>query len=327
MEHYGIEYLLPGLAAFVMAAPLGALLIPVLRRIKAGQTVREEGPESHLKKTGTPTMGGFIFLIPFIAVCLWCLANGRGDKGMVNLLISVVGFSLIGFIDDFIKVVLKRSMGLRAWQKFSLQTLLAVGMVAYAVKVMHLPTAMHIPFINAQVDFGGFACVLWVIMILGTVNGSNFTDGLDGLATSVTIVICIFLTLAAVSIADGSYIASSAMIGALMGFLLYNSHKASVFMGDTGSLALGGFVAACAMNMGLTLFIPVIAFIYLAEVASVIIQVSYFKITKGKRIFKMAPIHHHFELCGWLETKVVNVFSIVTAVLCALALFNFTFRG
>ena len=327
MEIYGIEYFLPAFAAFVSAAILGALLIPLLRIIKAGQTVRDEGPESHLQKTGTPTMGGFIFLIPFLAVCGVYFAKGKTDPAMICILAGTAGFSVIGFIDDYIKVVLKRSMGLRAWQKFSLQILLTAGIIAYEVKVIHLSTSMHIPFVNEQIDLGPLAYILWAVMILGTVNGSNFTDGLDGLAGSVTVAIAMFLALAAISLNDTSYVASSAMAGALLGFLLYNSHKASVFMGDTGSLALGGFVSVTAMNMQLSLFIPFVAFIYLAEVASVIIQVSYFKITKGKRIFKMAPIHHHFELCGWKETKVVSVFTIVTAVLCALALFNFTFRG
>ncbi len=325
METYGIHFLLPGVAAFAAAAVLGPILIPVLLRIKAGQTVRSEGPESHLKKNGTPTMGGFIFLIPFGAVCLYCISKGLMGNECKAILMSVFGFAVIGFIDDFIKVVLKRSMGLRAWQKFGLQILLAAGLTWYIKNVCAVPMTTQLPFINIEVDFGSFTPILWVIVMVGTVNGSNFTDGLDGLASSVTAVIAVFLLLAALSVGSKSYFASSAMTGALLGFLLYNSHKASVFMGDTGSLALGGYVSVAAILMRMELFIPFIAFIYLAEVASVILQVGYFKLTKGKRIFKMAPIHHHFELCGWKETKVVNVFSIITAVLCALCAFNLTF--
>lgn len=317
---------MPGFVAFVMAALLGPVLIPLLRRLKAGQTVRDCGPESHLQKTGTPTMGGFIFLIPFFLVCAYVIGTAEekfgAQKPLSALLISVGGFALIGFLDDYIKVVLKRSMGLRAWQKFLLQILLAGYLTWYLFNVCSVSTQMLIPFTNIPVEMGGFAPVLEMILILGTVNGSNFTDGLDGLASSVTAMIALFLLVAAASLHSGSFYASSAMVGALMGFLLYNSHKASVFMGDTGSLALGGYVSVACSLMGMQLFVPVVAFIYMAEVLSVMIQVSYFKLTKGKRIFRMAPIHHHFELGGWKETKVVAVFTIITAVLCMLSLFN-----
>ncbi len=321
----GVTILLPSFAAFVAAAVLGPLIIPFLRRLKAGQTVRDDGPSTHLAKNGTPTMGGFIFLIPFLAVCIYMLATGRVHNETLAILMCTLLFSFIGFIDDFIKVILKRSMGLRAWQKFLLQVVFAAGIVAYMKNYMNLTSVMKLPFVNVSVDWGIYTYVLMGFAIVAAVNGSNFTDGLDGLASSVTIVIGVFLMAVSISAGSLAYVPSSAMVGALMGFLLYNSHKASVFMGDTGSLALGAFVACTCIVNGMTLFLPFIAFIYLAEVLSVIIQVSYFKATKGKRIFKMAPIHHHFELCGWTETKVVNVFSVITAVIAMVLMFDLVF--
>jgi len=324
-EIRGVTIFLPAFAAFVMAAILGPVIIPFLRSLKARQTVRDDGPQSHLKKNGTPTMGGFIFLIPFTAVCIFLIATKRVGNETVAILAGTLLFSFIGFIDDFIKVILKRSMGLRAWQKFLLQVIFAAGLVAYMRQYMALTSVMKLPFVSLSVDWGIFTYVLMGIAIVATVNGSNFTDGLDGLASSVTIVIGVFLILASMSLGSLAYAPSSAMTGALLGFLLYNSHKASVFMGDTGSLALGAFVAVACIVNGHTLFLPFLAFIYLAEVLSVIIQVSYFKATKGKRIFKMAPIHHHFELCDWTETKVVNVFSIITAAIAMVLLFELVF--
>lgn len=324
-ELRGVTIFLPGFAAFVIAAILGPVIIPFLRSLKARQTVRDDGPQTHLAKNGTPTMGGFIFLIPFCAVCIFLAATHRTGNETLAILAGTLLFSFIGFIDDFIKVILKRSMGLRAWQKFLLQVIFAAGLIAYMKKFMDLTSVMKLPFVSMSVDWGIFSYILMGIAIVATVNGSNFTDGLDGLASSVTIVIGVFLILASLSIGSVAYAPSSAMTGALMGFLLYNSHKASVFMGDTGSLALGAFVAVTCIVNGQTLFLPFLAFIYLAEVLSVIIQVSYFKATKGKRIFKMAPIHHHFELCDWTETKVVNVFSIITAAIAMVLLFDLVF--
>lgn len=313
-------YVIPGLIAFFISLILGPVLIPFLQRLKAGQTVRDDGPQSHIAKNGTPTMGGFIFLIAFIvSTIIFVVKNNAGPENY-PVVISVAGFAAIGFIDDFIKVILKRSMGLRAWQKFSLQIIFSAGLLWYMKHYTGLTTEIVIPFTDTTVDLGGFTYVLLMVMILGTVNGANFTDGLDGLASSVTVVIAMFLLLVGAAIGYDNVIASSAMIGALLGFLVFNAHKASVFMGDTGSLALGGYVAATAITMNMPLHIIIVAFIYLAEVLSVILQVGYFKLTHGKRIFKMAPIHHHFELCGYKETKVVAGFTIVTALLCALTL-------
>lgn len=312
------EIVLPTLISFAISVILGPVLIPFLRRLKVGQTVRDEGPQSHLKKSGTPTMGGLLILT---AMTVTSLVYMRKYPDILPILFLTLGFGLIGFLDDYIKVVLKRSMGLRAWQKFGLQIIVTAVFAFYLHQYTNVGMAWRIPFMSGQyVDFGIFNIPLIFIVVLGTVNGTNFTDGLDGLATSVTILVATFFTVCAIGLNAPITPITCAAVGALMGFLLFNGYPASVFMGDTGSLALGGFVAACAYMMQLQLFLVIVGFIYVAEVASVMLQVSYFKLTGGKRIFKMAPIHHHFELCGWSETRVVAVFSIVTALLCLIAL-------
>ena len=308
----------PVLIAFAISAALGPIMIPFLRKVKAGQTVREEGPESHLKKTGTPTMGGIIILAAITVTSLFYM---KDYPKILPILFSTLGFGLIGFIDDYIKVVLKRSMGLSPWQKMLLQFIVTAVFAYYIVNVSGVSLSMKIPFIDGvYLDLGILNIPFLFFVMIATVNGTNFTDGLDGLATSVTVLVATFFTVVAVGIGSGIEPITCATVGALLGFLLFNVHPASVFMGDTGSLALGGFVAACAYMMQMPLFIVIVGFIYLIEVVSVILQVSYFKLTGGKRIFKMAPIHHHFELCGWKETKVVAVFAIVTAILCLIAL-------
>ncbi|MBR1693635.1 MAG: phospho-N-acetylmuramoyl-pentapeptide-transferase [Lachnospiraceae bacterium] len=308
---------MPTLIAFAISAALGPIMIPFLRRIKAGQTVRDEGPQSHLKKTGTPTMGGIIILASLTITTL--LYMKRYPK-VLPILFLTLGFALIGFIDDYIKVVLKRSMGLRAWQKMAGQ-LVITAIFAYYLVQSGVSLAMKIPFLpDKYLDLGIWNVPFLFIVVLGTVNGTNFTDGLDGLATSVTILVATYFTVIAVGTGSGIEPITCAAVGALLGFLLFNVHPASVFMGDTGSLALGGFVVGCAYMMNMPLFILIVGFVYLMEVLSVMLQVSYFKLTGGKRIFKMAPIHHHFELCGWKETKVVAVFAIVTAILCLIGL-------
>lgn len=310
---------LPAIISFVISALLGPVMIPFLRRLKAGQTVRDDGPKSHLKKNGTPTMGGIIILS---ATALTSVFYLKTNPKIIPVLFLTLGFGLIGFMDDYIKVVLKRSMGLRAWQKMALQIVVTGVFAFYMIKIAQIDLAMRIPFWPGHtIDFGSVGnVILLFIVVIGTVNGTNFTDGLDGLATSVTSLVATFFTVVAIGLGSGIEPITFAVVGALLGFLLFNGYPASVFMGDTGSLALGGFVAACAYAMQMPLFILIVGFVYLAEVVSVMIQVSYFKLTHGKRFFKMAPIHHHFELCGWKETKVVSVFSIVTAILCLLAL-------
>lgn len=306
------------MVSFAISVFLGPLVIPFLRRLKVGQTERTEGPESHLKKNGTPTMGGILILISVVATSLLFV---RDYPSIIPVLFLTMGFGLVGFLDDYIKVVLKRSMGLRVWQKFSLQVVVTGIFVYYLLHYTEVSLEMKVPFLEGTyLDFGWWNIPILFFIVIGTVNGTNFTDGLDGLASSVTVLVATFFTVVAIGTDSGIEPITCAVVGALLGFLLFNVHPASVFMGDTGSLALGGFVAAAAYMMQMPIFIAIVGFIYLAEVMSDILQVSYFKLTGGKRIFKMAPIHHHFELCGWSETRVVAVFSIVTALLCLVAL-------
>ena len=281
---------IPVLISFAISAVLGPVIIPFLRKLKMGQTERTEGVQSHLKKAGTPTMGGVIFLISTIITSLFYV---KDYPKIIPVLFLTLGFGLIGFLDDYLKVVLRRSDGLLPWQKFLLQVVVTGIFTFYPVLF--------------------FA-------VIGTVNGVNFTDGVDGLATSVTLIVAVFFTVVSIGTQSGIEPVTCAVIGGLMGFLLYNVYPASVFMGDTGSLALGGFVAGVAYMLQMPLFILIVGLIYLVEVLSVMIQVTYFKATHGKRIFKMAPIHHHFELCGWSEARVVAVFTIVTAIMCLIGL-------
>lgn len=306
------------LISFAVSALLGPVIIPFLRRLKVGQVVRDDGPQTHLTKSGTPTMGGILILISLVFTSLLYV---KEYPKIVPILFLTIGFGLIGFLDDYIKVVLHRSMGLRAWQKMAGQILVTGIFAYYLLHYTELSLAMRIPFLHGKfIDFGILNVPILFFIVLGTVNGTNFTDGLDGLASSVTIIIAMFFTVVAVGSDSGIEPVTCAAVGALLGFLLFNVHPASVFMGDTGSLALGGFVVACAYMLQMPLFIAIVGFIYLAEVASVILQVVYFKLSGGKRIFRMAPLHHHFELCGWSETRIVAVFSIITAIMCLLAL-------
>lgn len=309
---------IPVLISFAISLVLGPIVIPFLRRLKMGQTEREEGVKSHLKKAGTPTMGGIMILASVVITSLFYV---KDYPNIIPVLFLTVAFGLIGFLDDYLKVVMKRSDGLYPKQKMALQIVVTAVFAYYLVNVADIPLTMLIPFSGgAQIDIGWLAVPLLFVAVIGTVNGTNFTDGLDGLASSVTVLVATFFTVVAVGTKSGIEPITCAVVGALMGFLLFNVYPASVFMGDTGSLALGGFVAGAAYMMQMPLFILIVGLIYLVEVASVMIQVTYFKMTGGKRIFRMAPIHHHFELCGWSETRVVAVFSIVTALLCLIAL-------
>jgi len=309
---------IPVLIAFVLSVIMGPVVIPFLRKLKMGQTEREEGVKSHLKKAGTPTMGGVMILGSVIITSLFYV---KDYPKIIPVLFLTVGFGLIGFLDDYLKVVMKRSDGLFPMQKMALQIVVTAVFAFYVVKVAKVPLTMLIPFSDGKYwDIGIFAIPVLFVAVLGTVNGTNFTDGLDGLASSVTVLVATFFTVVAVGTKSGIEPITCAVVGALMGFLLFNVYPASVFIGDTGSLALGGFVAGTAYMMQMPLFIIIVGMIYLVEVVSVIIQVTYFKKTGGKRFFKMAPIHHHFELCGLSETRVVAVFSIITAILCLIAL-------
>ena len=309
---------IPVLISFAISLVLGPIVIPFLRRLKMGQTERTEGVQSHLKKAGTPTMGGVIFLISTIITSLFYV---KDYPKIIPILFMTVGFGVIGFLDDYLKVVLRRSDGLLAWQKMILQIIVTGVFAVYMVKYSGVALTMLIPFSGGKyLDLGWLAIPVLFFAVVGTVNGTNFTDGLDGLASSVTIMVATFFSVVAIGTNAGIAPITCAVVGALLGFLLFNVYPASVFMGDTGSLALGGFVVSTAYMMQMPLFILLIGLIYLVEVLSVMIQVTYFKATHGKRIFKMAPIHHHFELCGWSETRVVAVFSIITALLCLIAL-------
>ena len=311
-------FVIPVLISFVLSVIMGPIVIPVLRKMKMKQTERVEGVESHLQKAGTPTMGGVMILASVVITSLFYV---KDYPKIIPILFVTLGFGLIGFLDDYLKVVMKRSDGLYPKQKFALQVVITAVFAYYLVKVTRTPLTLLIPFSGGKYwDIGWLAVPLLFIAVIGTVNGVNFTDGLDGLASSVTVLVATFFTVVAVGTKSGIEPITCAVVGALMGFLLFNVYPASVFMGDTGSLALGGFVAATAYMLQMPIFIILVGLIYLVEVASVMIQVTYCKKTGGKRFFKMAPIHHHFELCGWSETRIVAVFSIITAVLCLIAL-------
>ena len=309
---------IPVIISFAISAVLGPVIIPFLRKLKASQTERTEGVKSHLSKAGTPTMGGLIFLIATTVTSL--LYVGKYPK-IIPILFLTLGFGLIGFLDDYLKVVLKRSDGLLPMQKMAGQILVTGVFAFYLIKFTDVDLTLLVPFSGGYYwNIGWLAVPLLFVAVIGTVNGVNFTDGLDGLASSVTIMVATFFSVVALGTKSGIEPITCAVVGALMGFLLFNVYPARVFMGDTGSLALGGFVAGTAYMLQMPLFIIIVGMIYLIEVASVIIQVTYFKKTGGKRFFKMAPIHHHFELCGWSETRIVAVFSIITAILCMIAL-------
>lgn len=315
------ETILAIIIAFAISALLCPIVIPFLHKLKFGQQVREDGPQAHLKKQGTPTMGGLVILLSIVITSLFYM---KDYPKIIPVLFMTVGFGIVGFLDDYIKIVMKRSEGLNPKQKLAGQILITGVFAYYLWNSGEVSTQMLIPFtggfekglfLNAGILFVPFL----FFVVLGTDNGVNFTDGLDGLCTSVTILVATFMTIVAIGEDAGISPITGAVVGSLLGFLLFNVYPAKVFMGDTGSLALGGFVAASAFMMQMPLFIPIVGLIYLVEVLSVIMQVTYFKATHGKRIFKMAPIHHHFELCGWSETRVVAVFSIATAILCLVA--------
>lgn len=304
---------------------LGPLVIPFLKRLKIGQSIREEGPKSHIAtKSGTPTMGGLLIMLGTIIATI---TSGNFSKEVIVSILSMLAFGLVGFLDDYIKVVLKRNLGLKAYQKIIGQLIFAVLLAIYGAKHSVDGTKLVIPFTNIHLELGILYIPFAVFAIVGIVNGVNLTDGLDGLNSGVTLIVMSAFALIANSFSmfDSSYngvvIVAAATAGACLGFLRYNAHPAKIFMGDTGSLALGGMLAAIAVNTSLIFVLPIIGGIYIAEILSVIIQVSYYKKTK-KRVFKMAPIHHHFEMCGWKETKVVAVFWLATVILAFIGIYS-----
>ena len=302
--------------AFIVCALIGPVLIPYLHKLKFGQSIRECGPASHMKKSGTPTMGGLMILAALVLALCW----GKFTPHVLMALVLTLGHAVIGFIDDYIKVVMKRNLGLTAKQKFLLQFILA-GAYVYFAETHLQNTNLWVPLVNITFDFGWAYYALAFILLVGTTNAVNLTDGLDGLVSFVSVPVT--LAYAFIAYMQGMLDVSGfalGLTGACLGFLLFNRHPAQVFMGDTGSLALGGGVAALALLTHTELLLVIIGGIYVAEATSVIIQVAYFRLTGGKRFFRMAPLHHHFELGGWKEVKVVECFTIVSFLLSAVGL-------
>ena len=311
------ELLYAAAMAFAIAILAGPLVIPMLKRLKFGQSIREEGPERHYAKAGTPTMGGVLLLVALTIPCL--LFAGNNPEVLLALFVTL-GHGLIGFLDDFIKVVLKRSLGLKARQKLLGQIIMALALSYIASIYFGRGTDIWIPVWGVTIDFGALYYLLIFVVLVGTTNAVNLTDGLDGLAAGTTTVAALAYAVVALSFGKPDLaVFCVALAGACLGFLRYNAHPAKVFMGDTGSLALGGALAAVAVMTKTEFLLVIVGGVFVIEALSVIIQVISFKST-GKRVFKMSPIHHHFELSGWSETKVVTVFWLAGAVFAAVAL-------
>ncbi|HZJ57380.1 MAG TPA: phospho-N-acetylmuramoyl-pentapeptide-transferase [Clostridia bacterium] len=316
--------------SFIFTLALGVAIIPMLRRLRLGQSIRDDGPKSHFSKAGTPTMGGIMFIIPIVIVSL--ALSARSLDYVIAAVLSLLGFGIIGFADDFIMVYMRRSLGLRAYQKLLGQILIAVLFALYVYR--SIGSSVYIPFTDIEWNLGYFYIPIIAFIMVGTVNSVNLTDGLDGLASGVTLIVAMTISIIAafagyVMDGDGlTYIAhnyknlsifAAAITGACLGFLRFNVHPAKVFMGDTGSMALGGGIVAVMVLLRMPLLLPIIGGVYMAESLSVILQVISFK-SRGKRIFRMSPIHHHFELGGMPETRVVAMFMIATALLCLIGL-------
>ena len=315
------------LVSFFVTVILGMIIIPILRKFKVGQIEREDGPKSHLKKQGTPTMGGIMMIITMLIIVtgtyIYLSATNQGNlaNNLIPILILTIGFGVIGFIDDFKKLVLKNTKGLKPSYKMLGLLIISVAYVIYLIYGLNIGTDTYIPIIKEYIDIPIYIYIPFAILvILGTTNAVNLTDGIDGLAASVST--CIITCLTIIGIIFGHQeisIFGSCVIGAVLGFLMFNLHPAKVFMGDTGSLLLGGVISAMALYLKMPLLLIIIALVPVLETISVIIQVAYFKKT-GKRVFKMTPIHHHFELSGWKENKVVAVFTLLTLMLCIIGL-------
>jgi len=314
-----IAYLI---GSFFVTAVFGFVILPLLQKFNVGQHVREDGPESHLKKEGTPSMGGLIFLCGIAFMCL--LASTRMNTGkdtLIGLVLVTLGFGFVGFIDDYIKIKKGRSLGLKAWQKMIMLLVVSGLFTAFLLMRLNLGTETYIPFIKRFFDLGYYFFIPFSILVLiSTTNVVNITDGLDGLATGVTVIIMTFFTVLAVALGNNTVTIFSAIVtGACLGFLVYNLNPAKIFMGDTGSLALGGAIGAVSLVLQMPILLILVAGVCVLEALSDIIQVAYFKATHGKRIFKMAPLHHHLELSGWSEKKVVWTFWIISIVFAVIA--------
>ena len=296
----------------VFSLILGPIIIPMLHKLKFGQNIRKDGPQSHMKKAGTPTIGGLIFLISITLVMI-VMRYKFTSEGMI-VLYGTLAFGLIGFLDDILKIIHKDNEGLKSGQKFILQILFSIALAYYGYKFVG--TSISIPFADFAIDLKWIYIPFVIFYYAAITNAVNLTDGLDGLATSVSALVFTFFSILAFNMGHYSVaVFAIALVGALIGFLKFNAYKASVFMGDTGSLALGGALATIMMVLKTPLVVLIVGGIYVAETLSVVIQVTSFKLT-GKRVFKMAPLHHHFEQCGWSEVKIVTVFSIITLILC-----------
>ena len=311
---------MPLLVAFGVTALVSPVLIPWLKKLKFGQKILEIGPNWHKSKQGTPTMGGIAFILGVLAAIVLLLFV-KFSLSLCMMLVISLGFGLIGFTDDYIKVVKKRNLGLTARQKFLLQTILAVIYVAVLANTGNLDNHIIIPFMQKTVQLNWiFYVVLILFVVTGTVNAVNLTDGIDGLATGITAFVALFFAVAAVLLKNIDAVwFSLAVLGGCMAFFMFNKHPAKMFMGDTGSLFLGGSISVLAVGLKMPIILVIAGFVYLFETLSVIIQVTSYKLT-GKRVFKMTPIHHHFEMCGWKENKIVGVFTSVTLLLCILGI-------
>ena len=309
-------YLIPGLIALLTVLVTGPVFIPWLRKLKFGQEILEIGPNWHKNKAGTPTMGGLMFILGVVIAMAVALLV-KFDLRILMMVLVSVGFGLIGFVDDYVKVVKKRNLGLTAKQKFALQAILSIIYILVLKETGNLDTNIVIPFVDKTLAMPWWLYIVFILFVVtGTVNAVNLTDGLDGLCSSITCAVALFFAAAGILVGDeASAYFAMAVMGGVWGFLKFNKYPAKVFMGDTGSLFLGGAISALAVGMKLPLLLIIVGFVYLFETLSVIIQVTSFKLT-GKRVFKMSPIHHHFEMCGWKETKIVRVFTLVTVVLC-----------
>jgi len=322
-----MEILVTAAVSFALTAVLGKLLIPLLRRLKAGQSIKEIGPAWHMSKQGTPTMGGFMFILAIgalVAARLFTAGSGQGLGGLYVYGFALV-FRAIGFIDDYMKVVHHENTGLTAGKKFLLQLAAALLMTALLRHEGYLTPNLYVPFLQTSIPLSWPVYMAFAAFVMvGAVNAVNLTDGVDGLVSTVTLPVALFFAVVTGiwqqwrTVGELTHF-SAALLGGLLGFLVYNRYPAKVFMGDTGSLFLGGAVCGLAFAADMPLILIPVGIVYIAETLSDIIQVAYFKLTHGKRIFKMAPLHHHFEMCGWKEKKVVAVFSTVSALFCIIA--------
>jgi len=321
-----IQFIISFAISLVISVLMGFIVIPELRRMKAGQSIQEDGPVWHNKKQGTPTMGGIIFILGIIVASLVAGFNEmrNGDYSHIFVLVFALIFAVIGFLDDYKKLKKKQNLGLTARQKFALQLVVAVIFVLFMRFTGDLTTSVYLPFFNISFEMPAILYYIFAaFVIVGTVNSVNITDGTDGLSSGVTIPVTVAFTIIAFLWNDSaSGVIAAAITGGLVGFLFFNFYPAKVFMGDTGSLFLGGAVCALAISMDMPLILITLGFVYFVETLSVIMQVTYFKLTKGKRIFKMSPIHHHFEMCGWSEYKIFAVFTTVSVIFSALSIFG-----